>query len=71
MDRRDQEALSGLTDGVAHLLAFDFAKPTGTQLFVRPTRPDATWCELHEASFPDSFFGTSFFSFPSAYGITG
>ena len=25
----------------------------------------------HEASFPDSFFGTSVFSFPSAYGITG
>jgi hypothetical protein len=42
-DRRDREALSGLTDGVAHLLAFDFAKPTVAQLFVRPTRPDATW----------------------------
>ena len=34
-DRRDREALSGLTDGVAHLLAFDFAKPTVAQLFVR------------------------------------
>ena len=51
-----------LTDGVAHSLATDFAKPTGIQLFVRPTHPDATWCELHEASFPDCFFGTSFFS---------
>jgi hypothetical protein len=32
------------TDGVAHAhsLATDFAKPTGTQLFVRPTHPDAT-----------------------------
>ena len=35
MDRRDQEALSGLTEGAAHSLATDFAKPNGTQLFVR------------------------------------
>jgi|AntAceMinimDraft_11_1070367.scaffolds.fasta_scaffold183641_1 hypothetical protein len=33
------------TDGVAHLLATGFAKPTGTQLFVRPAHPDATWSD--------------------------
>ena len=50
------------TNGAAHSLATALRSQLGPSCLSVPPARTTSWCELHEASFPDCFSGTSLFS---------